>query len=180
MSKMKRIGYIISGLLMILFGLFLFLFPEFGMDAITIILAVTMLFNGIKLLVHYSALARHMVGGKYILYLGIVVLDLGIMTISMSGSRSKPVFIYLFVLFIFTGVLDVLKAFEEKNNKAPLWWVRLLVGLFSVTLGILAVISCFFLKSPEGMTYLFCFALVYSGAVRFFKAFRKTAVVYIQ
>ena len=48
----------------------------------------------------------------------------------------------------------VLKAFEEKKNKAPLWWVRLLVGLFSVTLGILAVISCFFLKSPEGMTYL--------------------------
>ena len=180
MSKSKRVGYVLTGILIILLGLYLLLFPTYGIQVILLIIAASMTFYGLGLLTHYSSLSRHMVGGKYILYLGMIIFSLGIFTFTMRETRTLPVFIYLFVLFMFSGVLDVMKAFEEKKNKAPLWILRLLFGLLTVTMGILAVVSCFVLKSTEGLTYLFSLALLYVGVSRIFKAFRKTAVVYIQ
>ena len=180
MSKMKRVGSVLMGLFMILFGFLLFLLPEKGMKIIIIIIAISMVAYGLKFLTFYSTLARHMIGGKYNLYLGMIILNLGLLTATMYGTRTLPVFIYLFFLFGFSGILDVMKAFEEKKNKAPFWLLRLLFGLFSVSLGILAIFSCFIWKSPEAMTYLFCVLLLYSGFFRIVKAFRKTAVVYIQ
>lgn len=180
MGKIKRVSYVFAGVLTILLGILLILYPEAGLAVITLILAITMIGYGIRLLAHYSSLARHMVGGKYILYLGFAVLDLGVLTLTMSDDRTIPVFIYMFILFVFSGVIDVIKAFEEKRNKVSFWFFRLAFGLTAVTLGILSVISCFVYKSTEGMTIIFCFSLFYSGVVRIIKAFRKTSVVYIQ
>ena len=180
MSKGKRVGSVLVGLLTILLSLLLFLWPEIGMVVIIIVIAFTLTFYGLGLLTLYSALTRHMVGGKYILYLGMVVFRLGLLTFTMTGVRTLPVFIYLFAMFIFSGALDVMKAFEEKKNKAPFWIPRLLFGLLAISLGILSVICCFFLKSQEGLTVLFAIALLYNGFTRIIKAFRKTSVVYIQ
>ena len=180
MSKGKRVASFLSGIMMILLSILMFYFPELGMLIIVFIISFTLLGYGTRLLTHYSTLSRHMVGGKVILYLGMVIFNLGILTLTAASVGKLPVFIYLFILFIFTGALDVMKAFEEKKNKARFWFWRLLFGLLSVTLGILSVISCFVLKSSEGLNYLFCTVLVYSGFVRIIKAFRKTAVVYIQ
>ena len=180
MSKMKRVSQVLWGLLMILLSFILFLFPEAGMTFIILVIAVSLTLYGMHMLTYYSRLARHMIGGKYILYLGMVVFDFGLMTFTMTGTRTLPVFIYLFALFVFSGVLDVMKAFEEKKNKAPFWFFRLLFGLLSISFGILSVISCFVWKSTDALTYLFCIVLFYYGFVRIIKAFRKTAVVYIQ
>ena len=60
---------------MIAVAILLARYPENGFIMIAAILAISMITIGVRYLYYYATMARHMVGGKAILFLGVIILD---------------------------------------------------------------------------------------------------------
>ena len=72
MTLMERIRGVLFGMFMILGAAILLYSPGDGYLVIATIYGFVLLFSGIRLLIYYVTLARLMVGGKTILYLGVI------------------------------------------------------------------------------------------------------------
>ena len=122
-------------------------------------------------------MARHMVGGRIMLYLAVVVLDLGMFTMMLTNIPKIYIVLYLVVVYAFAGVVSILRALEAKRYQAPMWKLSLISGIINVVIAILCII---FMRSTNMIVYLYCVGLIYSAIVRIVTAFRETAIVYIQ
>ena len=83
MTIFQRITKILLGLLMLMFAIVFLFYP--GDEAywfVILVLTVGLAIRGIKDIVFYFMMARHMVGGKMILFQGVVVLDFAILSIT--------------------------------------------------------------------------------------------------
>ena len=78
MSKLQRLNSFVVGVLMILFCVLLVIDPKNNYILVVLALAIYMLFLAVKMLWYYFTTAKLMVGGKKILYQGIVELDLAL------------------------------------------------------------------------------------------------------
>jgi hypothetical protein len=176
MSSGQRIKNILIGVLMILGSLTLIAFPEKGLVVVSALLSLSLFIYGIKTLIYYLTMARHMVGGKIMLYLAVVILDFGMFTMMMTDIPRIYVVLYLLAVYAFSGVVDILRALEAKKYQAPAWRLSLISGILNVAVAILCVA---FIGSASMIVYLYCAGLIFSAVVRIVTAFRKTAIVYI-
>ena len=177
MSGGQRIKNVLIGILIILGAVILIAFPEDGLIIASSILSLSLFFYGIKTLIYYITIARHMVGGRIMLYLAVVVLDLGMFTLMLTNIPKIYIVLYLVVVYAFSGAVDILRALEAKKYQAPLWRFSLVSGIINVFVAILCIV---FIGSTNMIVYLYCAGLIYSAIVRIITAFRKTAIVYIQ
>ena len=97
MTNMQRVKKVLAAILMILCSGIVIIYPEDGFYLVASIVCVSLLLYGIRTMVYYLTMARHMVGGKSILYFGIIVLDLGIFIFTTVDDPKLFVVIYLFV-----------------------------------------------------------------------------------
>ena len=179
MSKTQRVRNIFFGLLIIFCSFLMAIFPKVGFPAAIMILCMTLIVLGLRYIIYYFRMARHMVGGKSLLFLGIVILDIGLVTITMNDLPLAYVMLYLIVAYAFSGVIDILRALEAKREEAPSWKMNLSTGIINVLLAIFALIGGIFFKSIEIVTAIYCVGLFYSGIMRIVSAFRKSSIVYI-
>ena len=177
MSSGQRIKNILIGIAIILGALILIAFPEEGMIITASILSLSLFIYGIKTLIYYVTMARHMVGGRIMLYLAVVVLDLGMFTMMLTNIPKIYIVLYLVVVYAFAGVVSILRALEAKRYQAPMWKLSLISGIINVVIAILCII---FMRSTNMIVYLYCAGLIYSAIVRIVTAFRETSIVYIQ
>lgn len=177
MSGGQRIKNILIGIAIILGALILIAFPEEGIIITASILSLSLFIYGIKTLIYYVTMARHMVGGRIMLYLAVVVLDLGMFTMMLTNIPKIYIVLYLVVVYAFAGVVSILRALEAKRYQAPMWKLSLISGIINVVIAILCII---FMRSTNMIVYLYCAGLIYSAIVRIVTAFRETAIVYIQ
>ena len=131
MSKFKRIRDVILGVFMILLALLMILLPENSLGIVVLILTVSMFAYGFRLLWFYFTMSRHMVGGKATLYRAIIVLDLALFLVSAAALSRIIVLIYLIFIFIFTGIIDILRSFEAKSNGAANWRFKMTTGVIT-------------------------------------------------
>ena len=179
MSYWQRIKNVLAGVVMLLFIPLLLLLEEEGIEVVAIILSLALLLYGVRLTWFYFSMARHMVGGKMMLSLGIIVLDLGLFTISVISQSTVFVLVYLLAVFVFAGAIDILRAFEAKRFEAPSWKFKLIEGAGEVAAAIAVGVSGFLFGSVRFAIYGFCAILLYAAVMRLVNAFRKTAIVYI-
>nr|WP_316623419.1 DUF308 domain-containing protein [uncultured Ruminococcus sp.] len=177
MSSGQRIKNILIGIAIILGALILIAFPEEGIIITASILSLSLFIYGIKTLIYYITMARHMVGGRIMLYIAVVVLDLGMFTMMLTNIPKIYIALYLLVVYAFAGVVGILRALEAKRYQAPMWKLSLVSGVVNVIIAILCII---FMGSTKMIVYLYCAGLIYSAIVRIVTAFRETAIVYIQ
>ncbi len=180
MGKFARISRIISGLLMIILGIVMAVIPEDGYVYVIIILSVSVVALGIKQLVYYFTMARFMVGGKEMLFIGIIALDFGMLTLSFSTVPKIFLVMYLIVVRAFSGVIDIMRGTEERSFDSPHWKITVSYGVVNLAVALLALISGLFIRSTRFLVYIYSVGLIYSGISRVVSAFRKTAVIYIQ
>lgn len=180
MNKFQRIRGLLAGFFMILLALFMAILPEDSLGIVVLILTISMFAYGFKLLWFYFTMSRHMVGGKATLYRAIIVLDLALFLVSAVALSRIIVLIYLIFIFIFTGIIDILRAFEAKNHGASNWRFKMITGVITVMLAIGLIVAGLFFQREDILVYGYCISLVYSAVTRIVTAFRKTAVVYIQ
>ena len=177
MSSGQRIKNVLIGILIILGAVILIAFPEEGIIITASILSLSLFVYGIKTLIYYITMTRHMVGGRIMLYLAVVVLDLGMFTMMLTNIPKMYIALYLVVVYAFSGAIDILRALEAKKYQAPSWRFSLISGIISVVIAILCIV---FIGSTNMIVYLDSAGLIYSAIVRIITAFRKTAIVYIQ
>lgn len=177
MSGGQRIKNVLIGILTILGAVILIVFPEEGILITASILSISLFVYGIKTLINYITLTRHMVGGRIMLYLAVVVLDLGMFTLMLTNIPKMYIALYLVVAYAFSGAIDILRALEAKKYQAPSWRFSLISGIINVVIAILCIV---FIGSTNMIVYLYSAGLIYSAIVRIITAFRKTAIVYIQ
>ena len=177
MSSGRRIKNVLIGILIILGAVILIAFPEEGIIITASILSLSLFVYGIKTLIYYITMTRHMVGGRIMLYLAVVVLDLGMFTMMLTNIPKMYIALYLVVVYAFSGAIDILRALEAKKYQAPSWRLSLTSGIISVVIAILCIV---FIGSTNMIVYLYSAGLIYSAIARIVTAFRKTAIVYIQ
>ena len=176
MSMGQRIINILIGVLIIAGAVIMIAFPEEGLIITAAILSISLFIYGIKTLIYYFTMSRHMVGGRIMLYLGVVVLDLGMLTMMMTNIPRIYIVLYLLAVYAFAGVIDILRALEAKSYQAPSWRFSLISGIVNVVIAILCVA---FISSASMIVNIYCAGLIYSAIVRIITAFRKTEIVYI-
>ena len=180
MTKTKRILNILLGLCMLGIAGLLIAYPDEAVPFVLGIIGLGMTIRGIRSLVYYFSMARHMVGGKTVLYRGIIFLDIGILSSSLADAPEMSLILYIAAVSGFTGLVSVLRAREEKAGGSPRWKGKMLYGMVFVV-GAAAVLVCgFVLKMPAMAVYVYAAGLICTAINRILSAFRRTAIVYIQ
>lgn len=180
MSLMQRVRRIISALFMIVCAVVIVFLGEGGLSLVALFISLTLILYAVRTLFFYFTMARQMVDGKGILYKGVILLDLGIFSLSVTDNTSRLVILYLLAAHAFSGAISILRALEARRFGASSWRLRLAEGLINITVAAVALVSGLFLGSVNTVIWIYATGLLYSSVISIISAFRKTAIVYIQ
>ena len=176
MTKLDHIKSFLQGILTILAAVGIMYYPEHGLDVMILLLGCSLTLGGINTLIYYVSMARHMVEGRLLLYKGLISLDLGIYMLALSDSSRVYIMTYLIAMHLFGGILSAARAMEGRKLGGR-WRMRLLNGISHFAI----VIACILLRNdPEGLVLVYSVGLFWSGCLKVFDAFRRSAIVYIQ
>ena len=163
---------------MLLGSIILITAPEEGFYVVAFLMSVSLLLSGIKSLVYYITMARHMVGGKTVLYKSLILMDLALFTLTAITIPRIYLICHLLLSHGFSGLVDIMKAVEDRRLQAPSWRMSLICGLGNLLTAV-AAFACLLRSSADMMMYIYCAGLAYSGILQMVSAFRKTAIIYI-
>ena len=179
MTEMQRVKKVLQALLMFFAAFILIRFPMEGFLFVALAVSVSLIAYGARMLVYFFTMARHMVGGQAILYIGIIVFDLGVFILTTVDDPKLFLVVYLLGVHAFSGAMAVLRALEARRFSSPGWKWILVDGIANTAVAILAVVAGLFLQSERDLSYLYAACIVYSACFQLSSAFRKTAIVYI-
>lgn len=177
MNLFQRIRSIVIGLIMIAVGILIIALPDQGYLIAILVLSGTLIFYGIRNLIFYFNMARHMVGGRKILYLAIITIDIGVFSLSLANVSMFIIVIYLFGSHMLSGGIDIMRALENKKYQAPHWKFRLTYGIINIAVGFVCII---FINNINIAVFIYSAGLIFSAISRIISAFRTTSVVYVQ
>lgn len=180
MTKFRRVLNVLAGIGMILIGAIIII-SETGQSLKLVLLLIQfgMTMRGLEAIHYYLTMAKSMVGGKNVLYRGMIYLDLGILAGSLFDHPITYTVVYIALLHVFSGAVDILRANESRKIGAH-WRLKMAYGVTEVLLAVAVVISGVVYKSPLITTYIYGAGLIYSALLRIAGAFRRTEIVYIQ
>ena len=107
MTRINRIENFLIGLLMIAGSIALAINPEESLPVITAIMSVSLWIYGIRMMVYYLTMARHMVGGLRVLFRAILMLDLGYFAMGLTEIPLLYVMLYLAVMVDEAGGIHI-------------------------------------------------------------------------
>ena len=176
MGKLQRIKNVMIGILTILCGVLIMLYPDTGYLVMLSFLSLALIISGLRYLGYYFTMARFMVGGKAMLFIGMITLDVGMFTFTMFDLPRAYVLFYLLLYHAFTGLIDILRGLEARRLGSS-WRLKVIHGAVNIVIALFCII---FVRSLNVLVYIYGLGLIYSAVIRISTAFRKTAIVYIQ
>ena len=176
MSTFQKIWSIVLLAIIITASVFMIMYPVLGHYIIIAILSVTMIVAGIKDLIYYFSMTRFMVGGKTILYKGIIFLNFGFFTFCLYDIQQWFITLYMVAICLFAGFIAIMRANEQRKHESS-WKLKFIEGLIYVAI---AIVGLVFINSEEVAVYIYCTGLLYFAITKIISAFKTTAVVYIQ
>ena len=178
MTIFRRIRNFLLGLLMMIAAVLFVSMPGDDKYMIIIgILAVGLAFKALNDIIFYFVMARHMVGGKMILFQGVVVLDFAILTASMSHVPKIYILLYLAGIHAFSGVVETLRAMEARRTVEGPWRMKLGHGIVNFLLALACII---FIRQINTAVLIYSLGLIYSAVIRMIGAFRRTTFIVIE
>ena len=180
MSKLRRAASIITGLLQIALAIVILLNNDIGFLVIFLIISIGMTVDGLKNLIFYLTMARHMVGGKSLLYRGLIMLDFGVFSLSLADIPRVMLILYMLGIHAFNGAVEILRALEAKRYKSGNWKLTMGFGIANIAVPVIAVAAGLLTGSMTLVIGVYSVSLIYSAIGRIITACRKTAVCYIQ
>ena len=178
MTRMQRVKETGFGILQILAALSLLLAPkDTSMAVILVIVGISFTAAGIGSLWFYFTMARHMVGGKIILFQGVILLDFALFTGSLSNVPKFYILLYLIVIHAFSGVIETLRAMESRKTVEGPWRLKLGHGIVNFLLALSCLV---FIRQTHTALIIYCVGLVYSALIRIISAFRRTTYILIK
>lgn len=178
MTIFQRVRSILFGIATFIAAILFIIFPDdgaYGLVIMTLSLGLTI--RGLKCIIFYFTMARHMVGGKMILVQGVIILDFALFTGSISDVPKIYILLYLIGIHAFSGVIEVLRAMESKRTVAGHWKLKFSHGLVDFLLAILCMV---FIRHQNTSLLIYSLGLLYSSVMRIINAFRKTTFILIE
>ncbi len=180
MTKVQRILRVFEGIMMLLCAVLLNVAPFGGYVIVIVILALSLINYAFRRLIFYFTMARYMVGGRSILYSAVIILDFGILMLGFVSLPGIYLAIYLGVIHLVSGGVDIYNAIDAKKLGSSLWLRGAVVGAINIVIAFVAIVAGLTTKSVQIFVVIYSIGLVYSAIIRIVSAFRKTAIVYIQ
>lgn len=177
MTKLQKIRTSLWGVMMIATAIVMAKYPHYAYGYVIIFMALGFLISGIATLAYYFTMARYMVGGKLILYRGVVLFDFALVTAALADVPRIYVIIYLAVIHLFSGLVEILRSNEARGNGGKSWKLKLAHGLVNM---IVAIGCLVYARRTNTAVYMYCIGIFYSGIIRIIQAFRRTTFVYIR
>ena len=177
MGVTKKIIQIAGALGIFLVALILIAAPEGALEIVATILCLFLLAAGIRYLVIYFLMARHMVGGRMILLTGLIILDMSFLCGVVLERSHRLILLYLVGMHAFYGVVQLLRALEAKKYETAAWRFKLLTALVNL---LISVACIFFIRQEDTMALIFAVGLIYSAIVKVIETFRKEETYVIQ
>ena len=150
-------------------GIIMIVDTEVGYRIVIGILGTWLLVYGIRTLIYFFTMTRHMVGGKLILYKGIILTDFGYLTASIYDAPKIYVLIYLVIIHAFSGLVEVLRAFEQKHYGAG-WKIKLAHGIVNILMALACIV---FMQKTATACIIYGIGIIYSAIIRIETAFQK-------
>lgn len=176
MNKGKRILNAMVGVGIVLLGLLMVFYPKDTYSLIAMILSASLIIYGLQTIFYYFNMARFMVGGRLVLYRGIVFFDMGVFLATIMDIPRIYVMGYLFIVHAFSGVVDILRTAESFRYGASSWRLSFVHGMVNVVLSIACLVNIGSLKMA---TLIYAYGLIYSGIVHIIQSLRNTNNVYM-
>ncbi len=180
MSAAQRVQKFIAALGYMGAAALMLLLEDDGYELVLLLLGFSLILQGFQAMVFYFTMARHMVDGRSILYKGVILLDFGIFTLSITQRADLMIALYLLGLNAFSGAVDIMRALEARRFQAASWRLNLAKGILNISFAALAVAFGIVRRDMRHLTWVYASGLFYSGVLILISAFRKTAIVYIQ
>ncbi len=176
MNTLRKIISIVWALIVVVLAYCMIAVPEFGHVVIVFVIAFGLIVKGVKYLVFYFKIAKHMVGGKAIFYYGVLYLNFEFFTGRLFYFLDVFLMIFLLGFYFFFGFVSIMRAFEMKKMDSH-WKLKFCEGLGYV---IVAVVGIVFIQSMLMASIIYCAGLLYSAVMGIISSFRQTSIVYIQ
>ena len=177
MSRTRRVWNIIGAIFTIQGTLLLLLIPEEAFTLIAVFVGFLLTYKGLKFIVYYLTHAQHMVGGKWLFLVGILLFDLGTCAWVLFDRAQAIVIIYVVSCHLVTGALGIVRAVSSKGDGNPGWKIDLAKGIGNLALAALCLI---FINSVTIPVWIYCAGVIYSSILDIVASCRRTAIVYIQ
>ncbi|MCR5486962.1 MAG: hypothetical protein K6F35_05470 [Lachnospiraceae bacterium] len=178
MTLLQRIRNAIFGSLTLLAAILFIAYPTD--EAYVFIIAVLTLgltIRGIREIVFYFFMARHMAGGKMILVEGVIILDFALLTGSLSDVPHIYILLYLIAIHAFSGVVEVLRAMEARRTVSGPWKMKFSHGIVNFLLAFCCLV---FIRQVHTALIIYSIGLLYSSLMRIAGAFRRTTFILIK
>ena len=176
MTNAGRVRNILFALIQTAAAVYMIAEPADGYVFVAVILSFSLLLMGVKTIIYYFSMARHMVGGKRMLYIGVLLLDAGAFAVSLDSIPRAVVLMYLFISHAFSGVIDVLRVKEAKDSGYPFSKFTFATGIINLVSAALCIV---FINSERTAVYIFCAGIIYSAITRIISSFRETRIIFI-
>ncbi|MCR5402599.1 MAG: hypothetical protein K6E91_02095 [Butyrivibrio sp.] len=178
MTGFQRIRKILVGLVMLVVAVIMIISPSDEKYMFVVgVLALGLAIAGLKDIIFYFVMARHMVGGKMILIQGVIIFDFAMITGSLAAVPKIYILLYLIGIHAFSGVVDVLGAMEARRTVDGPWKLKFSHGLVNFALAVACLI---FIRKSNTALMIYSLGLIYSAIVRIFSAFRRTSFILIK
>ena len=161
---------------MIAFAIVLPFKPESGLMAAAAVLGISLTVYGIRKLVYYFTMARHMVGGLMILFAGIIAFDMGAFSCTLLSHPRIIVVLYLVSGNVLAGVTSIMRALEARGLDSS-WRPALVRGIVWLSHALCCLL---FIGSDFSIVVLYSLGLLYAGITTVASAFKRTDIIYIQ
>ncbi len=179
MTKTKRVVNVLQGILMVLFAAALIAFPDLGLFFAVFVIGISLFLRGAGALIYYFQMARSMVGGKSLLYQGIIYLDLGLFAASLMNNGAMVIVCYIAVVNVLAGLIDLLRAVELIRERSRRWVFNAALALVSFAVAAAAITLEVLDFHTDLIVYIYAGGLLYAAIQRIAGSFRRTAIVYI-
>ncbi|MBR5116761.1 MAG: hypothetical protein IK096_06820 [Lachnospiraceae bacterium] len=175
MTVAQRIENFVIGGVMLILGAALLSQDADAYPAIVSLYCLALELQGIRLIWYYFAMARHMVGGRSILYRGVLFINFGVFTGTLLSVPQIYILAYLTGTLAFSAVIDLLRANEARGIRGP-WKLKTFQGAVKL---LIALICLIFMHSPALVVDIFSVGFIFSALMRIVNACRRTPVITI-
>src|SRR5262245_58153403 len=165
---------LIRGVIAILFGIMLFVWPQISLASLVLLFGVFALADGV-------ANVATAVGGRgeheswwVLLLAGLAGIAVGILTVFNPGATALGLLVYIAIWAVATGLLEIVAAIRLRKEIEGEFWL-VLAGVASVVFGM------FLVARPEAgalavLWFIAAYAIVF-GAILIFLAFEARGFV---
>ena len=177
MSKTKRLWNIIEAITMIQGAIVLMLVPDLAFIIIAAFVGLALACKGLKFIIYYMTHAQHMVGGKRLLLVGLLMFDAGAFACLVCDQATVLMITYVVAVHLVACVLNFARAYSNKGDGNPGWKTDLAQGIGNLAQVVLCLV---FINTIEIPVFIYCAGVIYTAVLKIIASCKKTAIVYVQ